>query len=322
LFGKILTANPTIHSTTDPTRQTTSISQHNNTFLFHETIFHSFIDNMAARAEHAFEDICGDAKAEVDFARPAVQGWEPLKIPAKGDSLTVMARKMEALAKVVEQGKSVAVWTGFTGAVAQTRGQEVLTEMEVAEVHTIGEAVNIAAAKVSEVFAELKKLSRSINAAKVTLQAREHALKRKLPDYRPHNAPTNDPRPFVGLPNLGVDVDFRAGVGGGREERENLLPGTGLTAAGRATYVEHRRNAGPAPPREPPAEESPLTDIMTLDQMVAAFKEGAASTAKGWCTRTVNNAANQAEAAAAIRLRVQRMGWAGARASSGATPEE
>lgn len=64
-------------------------------------------------------------------------------------------------------------------------GQEILSEMDMAEVQTIRKVVAAGIGRMNEIFAAMHKLSSAINAAKDTLQAREHSLKKDLPGYKP-----------------------------------------------------------------------------------------------------------------------------------------
>lgn len=59
-----------------------------------------------------FKAMFGGNRGAVDYAPPAATTWTPLPMPQEADSLTVVARKLRALAQIVEAGTSVAVHTG------------------------------------------------------------------------------------------------------------------------------------------------------------------------------------------------------------------
>lgn len=76
--------------------------------------------------ELSFDQLFGGAQGAIDFG--AEEAIPPLPIPAETDTLEQMARKLVALATSVEQGKSLAVHTGYTGAAHTTRDPTELAQ--------------------------------------------------------------------------------------------------------------------------------------------------------------------------------------------------
>lgn len=77
----------------------------------------------------SFAERFGGSKANVDFEAMATQSGIPLEMPTPDDSLEAIESKLAALAKVVLEGKSVAVATGYGGAAHTTRDPEQLARM-------------------------------------------------------------------------------------------------------------------------------------------------------------------------------------------------
>lgn len=82
-----------------------------------------------------FAGMFSGEEGEVDYDRPDPVKHAKLPMPLEGDSLEVLTRKLTALAQVVENGKSVAVRTGYSGAAPTYRDPEklaieTLTEVE------------------------------------------------------------------------------------------------------------------------------------------------------------------------------------------------
>ncbi|KAK4158110.1 hypothetical protein C8A00DRAFT_29011 [Chaetomidium leptoderma] len=151
--------------------------------------------------KRSFEEMFGGAPAEVDYAAPVSVAEPILPMPLPSDDLSTIATKMEQLAKVVADGRSIAVRTGYVAAKQQQRDpiltaraamtpaeleqfeaweSDELSEMEVAEMQTAHKVVAIAMDKMNATFRALRLLSGRINSAKDVIQAREHAIKAKL----------------------------------------------------------------------------------------------------------------------------------------------
>lgn len=123
-------------------------------------------------------------------------------------------------------------------------GQTTLNEMELAEVQAIHKINAVALNVVNDTFRQLNILVRAINTSKDTLQAREHAIKDKLPKRHQKESVANKYREAVGKPKIGAEFDYRGLAKGGRAERSNLLAGTNLAAS-----------SAPTRPVQPPVAE-------------------------------------------------------------------
>jgi len=280
--------------------------------------------------QQTFDQMFGGATTDVDYRDLHATGSQLLPAPDQTDNLMALARKLRAIADVVEAGRSAAVATGFKGAAQQERdpekiaqqsmtakeeqqynvwvkgiampafdwdayrdappsgketqkryglhaqamnrvwatdkadihhavwlfknwsyaiplitavekvigaerglhgGLKDLNDFELAEIQTIHKYNSVAAEKINETYAELNKVARDINQSKSILQAREHALKRKIEGYKPKRDLVNDERRFVGLAPIGAEFDYRGATSGGRSARTDLLGGTGLPSA-------------------------------------------------------------------------------------------
>lgn len=300
---------------------------------------------MTAPAPETFDTLFGGGQAAVNFDQAAYVALPILPIPSEDDSLEVTARKLTQLAAVVEEGKSLAIRTGYRGSAHTTRdpielakqsmtpmelkqyeawargirmpevdwphsrepvkggdstrkrferraraigkiwkeegitsenamwltmhrpyvlplviavakieaagmelmgGSNELTEMELAEVQTAHKVVAIATGNMNRVMEQMRRLTARINAAKETIQTREHALKRKIKKYKPKQDQINVGRRYLGLPEFGRDVDYSRATRGTRDVRTDLLGGTGLGA----TTTRPLRAATGAPPPE------------------------------------------------------------------------
>ncbi|UDZ92911.1 hypothetical protein [Beauveria bassiana bipartite mycovirus 1] len=71
-----------------------------------------------------FDEMFGGATTNVDYTAPETTGHRLLPVPEENDSLSEIARKMRAIANIVETGRSAAVYTGFKGAASQERDAE------------------------------------------------------------------------------------------------------------------------------------------------------------------------------------------------------
>ncbi|QUP79400.1 hypothetical protein [Botryosphaeria dothidea bipartite mycovirus 1] len=276
-----------------------------------------------------FAAMFGGANENVDWQDDSGRAMPYLAVPEPTDDLETTARKLAALSQVVEQGKSLAVRTGFRKAAHQHRdpvdlaklamtpaerrqyevwsagvrmpdfdwganrkevpagqgsqkrfegraramgviwgvdmatpenaswltsnmnfalplviavskveaarrellgGGTELDEMELAEVQTAHKIVAVAMDNMNQVFARLRKISADINHSKDIIQAREHAIKSKMPHYKKRKDPINAQRTFLGQAAIGGSVDYSRATGGGRAERTNLLGGSGIGA--------------------------------------------------------------------------------------------
>lgn len=77
-------------------------------------------------AQGSFAAMFGGANENVDYSEAARRGDRNLPMPEEDDDLHSIARKMRALASVVESGKSMAVATGFSKAAHQERDPETI----------------------------------------------------------------------------------------------------------------------------------------------------------------------------------------------------
>lgn len=107
-------------------------------------------------------------------------------------------------------------------------GQEELTEYELAEVQTSHKVVAIAMDNMNQVYRRLNEIARDINHSKEVIQAREHHIKAKMPEYKKKKDPINKQREFMGLQPIGAGVDFGVATGGKRAGRTDLLAGSGV----------------------------------------------------------------------------------------------
>lgn len=153
-----------------------------------------------AAPKWTFEDMFGPGATyvdvDVDYSVPVGTTRKILPLPTPTDDLYTTARRLEALAKVVEAGKSVAVATGHEASKHKERDlvgvTKELKEMEMAEIETAHKAVAIAMDNRNRAFAAMKSLCGQINHAKDIIQARQHAIKSKLPNYKGKKRRIND----------------------------------------------------------------------------------------------------------------------------------
>nr|UPO93688.1 coat protein [Metarhizium brunneum bipartite mycovirus 1] len=75
-----------------------------------------------------FAERFGGAKSNVDFTAGPSPAGQPLETPSVDDTLEAIEAKMAALARVVIEGRSVAVATGYTMASQATRDPEELAK--------------------------------------------------------------------------------------------------------------------------------------------------------------------------------------------------
>nr|QOI12330.1 hypothetical protein [Lactarius rufus RNA virus 1] len=72
----------------------------------------------------SFMDLAGAPAQAVDYTQGPSSAKGPLPTPEAGDNLVTLAAKMRDLAEVVNEGKSLALFTGLSKAVSQTLDQE------------------------------------------------------------------------------------------------------------------------------------------------------------------------------------------------------
>jgi hypothetical protein len=72
----------------------------------------------------SFMDLAGAPSQTVDFTHGPSATKGPLPTPEPGDNLVTLANKMRDLAEVINEGKSLALFTGLSKAVSQTLDQE------------------------------------------------------------------------------------------------------------------------------------------------------------------------------------------------------
>lgn len=104
-------------------------------------------------------------------------------------------------------------------------GQNKLDENEVAEVQTIGKAIGTTYGTINAIQEEVNRILSGINRAKDVMQAREHAIKAKNPDYKKPHSPANDRRELLGKRKIGADVDFSVMPEPARRARRDLAQG-------------------------------------------------------------------------------------------------
>ncbi|AGK89732.1 hypothetical protein [Cryphonectria parasitica bipartite mycovirus 1] len=309
----------------------------------------------------SFDDLFAGGQQQVDFSAPEGGIAAVLPVPDETDNLQTTARKLAALAAIVERGKSLAVHTGYAGAAHATRdpvdlaktsmtpaevkqyetwargirmpefnfvtnreplrgqegarkryerraramnkiwktnvavaenamfvsihltymvplvaavskieaaemelvgGSNDLTEMELAEVQTAHKITSIASANMNSMMEQIRRLTSSINSSKEIIQAREHAIKRKIQGYKPKKDPINDARQYLGEAPIGDEVDYRGATRGAREDRTDMLGGIlggtnqGALGGGPSNpQIQRQARATGARPTAPPVEK-------------------------------------------------------------------
>ncbi|ABM92660.1 unknown [Curvularia thermal tolerance virus] len=190
------------------------------------------------------------------------------KAPSSGEGMRRAQRRAQALNMLYKTDKAQpqhVMWYQDTYAtiipllVAVTKvigaqtdflsGQDKLTDNEVAEVQTIGRATGTTYATINAIQEEVHKLLANINRSKDVLQAREHAIKAKNPEYKKKRSPENDRRGLLGKRKIGVEVDFGQAPEPSRRARRDLAQGIrprSVIEAAKATAESREKGKQPA----------------------------------------------------------------------------